>query len=101
MTSVALWQALRDVLDPEWPVSIVDLGLVRSVDVDDGVAHVRLAPTSTACPCLDWIRGDVRRRLLQEPGIRDVRVEVVWEQWSPARMSEPAREAFRRWGTAP
>ena len=47
--------ALRDVLDPEWPVSIVDLGLVRSIDVEDGVAHVRLAPTSTACPCLDWI----------------------------------------------
>ena len=101
MTTAAAWEALRDVLDPEWPVSIVDLGLVRSVDVDDGVARVRLTPTSTACPCLDWIRGDVRRRLLQEPGIRDVRVEVVWEQWSPARMSERAREAFRRWGTAP
>ena len=101
MTAAGAWHALRDVLDPEWPVSIVDLGLVRSIDVEDGMAHVRLAPTSTACPCLDWIRGDVRRRLLQEPGIRDVRVEIVWEPWSPARMSARAREAFRRWGTAP
>jgi metal-sulfur cluster biosynthetic enzyme len=96
-----VWDALRDVLDPEWPVSIVDLGLVRAVDVDDGVASVRLAPTSTACPCLDWIRADVRKRVLAEPGIRDVRVEIVWDDWSPDRMSDRARETFRRWGTAP
>ena len=95
------WAALREVRDPEWPVSVVDLGLVRGVDVAGGEAYVRLTPTSTACPCLDWITGDVRRRLLAEPGIETVRVEVVWERWSPSDMSASAREAFRRWGVSP
>lgn len=95
------WQALREVRDPEWPVSVVDLGLVRAIGVADGEAHVRLTPTSTACPCLDWITADVRRRLLAEPGIETVRVEVVWEPWSPSDMSASARAAFRRWGTTP
>jgi metal-sulfur cluster biosynthetic enzyme len=95
------WHALREVRDPEWPVSVVDLGLVRGIDVTAGEARVRLTPTSTACPCLDWITGDVRRRLLAEPGIERVRVDVVWERWSPADMSASAREAFRRWGTTP
>jgi metal-sulfur cluster biosynthetic enzyme len=99
--SARAWTALRDVRDPEWPVSVVDLGLVRGIDVADGVARVRLTPTSTACPCLDWITADVRRRLLAEPGIARVEVEVVWERWSPADMSEAARAAFRRWGTSP
>ena len=95
------WTALRDVRDPEWPVSVVDLGLVRAVDVVGGVARVRLTPTSTACPCLDWITADVRQRLLLEPGIERVEVEVVWARWSPSDMSDAARAAFRRWGTSP
>ena len=95
------WQALREVRDPEWPVSIVDLGLVRGIDVVGGEARVRLTPTSTACPCLPWITDDVRRRLLAEPGIAAVHVDVVWERWSPADMTDSAREAFRRWGTTP
>jgi metal-sulfur cluster biosynthetic enzyme len=95
------WAALREVRDPEWPVSVVDLGLVRGIEVTGGEAHVRLTPTSTACPCLEWITGDVRRRLLAEPGIDRVRLDVVWERWSPADMSGAARDAFRRWGTSP
>ena len=95
------WAALRDVRDPEWPVSVVDLGLVRGIEIAAGEARVRLTPTSTACPCLSWITDDVRRRLLAEPGIDAVKVDVVWERWSPADMSDAAREAFRRWGTSP
>lgn len=95
------WAALREVRDPEWPVSVVDLGLVRGLDVAGGAVRVRLTPTSTACPCLPWITDDVRRRLLAEPGIEQVHVDVVWEPWSPADMSASAREAFRRWGTTP
>jgi metal-sulfur cluster biosynthetic enzyme len=95
------WTALRDVRDPEWPVSVVDLGLVRRIEIAAGEARVRLTPTSTACPCLPWITDDVRRRLLAEPGIDAVQVDVVWERWSPADMSDTAREAFRRWGTSP
>jgi metal-sulfur cluster biosynthetic enzyme len=94
------WAALRDVRDPEWPVSIVDLGLVREVAVEGGAVTVRLTFTSTACPCIDWIRDDVRERLLREPGVTEVRTEVVWDEWSPGKMSAAARRQFLAWGVS-
>jgi metal-sulfur cluster biosynthetic enzyme len=94
-------RALGDVLDPEWPVSIVDLGLVRGVEIEGGVARVRLTLTSTACPCADWIQDDVRRRLLAEPGIDAVEVELTWERWSRADMTDTARRTLAGWGVVP
>ena len=94
------WRALGDVLDPEWPVSVVDLGLVRGIEVDGKVARVRLTLTSTACPCAEWIQEDVRRRLAEEPGIEEVRVELTWERWTRADMSARARATLARWGVA-
>ena len=57
-------EALRDVLDPEYPISIVDLGLVRGVAVEGGTAHVRITYTSLGCPCTELIQDDIRERLL-------------------------------------
>lgn len=96
----ALWDVLRDVSDPEWPVSVVDLGLVRSIDIDGGVAHVEMTFTSVGCPFVERICEDVRTRLLGEPGIDDVQVDVTWAPWSSHQMSPAAQEQFARWGVA-
>lgn len=95
----ALWQALREVLDPEVPVSVVDLGLVCDVRRADGVVDVDVTFTSTACPAVGFIKEDIRQRLLREPDVRQVRVIEAWEvNWTPARVSASGRERMRRYG---
>ena len=86
--------ALREVIDPELGVNIVDLGLVYAVDVDDdGSARVTMTMTSPACPMRDYLEGLVESSILERvPDIRSVRVEIVEEPpWSPDLMSEAAR----------
>ncbi len=95
----ALWRALRDVLDPEIPVSVVDLGLVCDIRREGGAVEVDVTFTSTACPAVEFIKEDIRRRLLAEPGVAEVCVSEAWEvNWSPARVSECGRDRMRRYG---
>jgi metal-sulfur cluster biosynthetic enzyme len=103
VTEAEVWGALREILDPEHPVSIVDLGLVRRVGVTDGgEVSVALTFTAMACPCMGLILDDVRARLERIPGVAGVRVDVVWDRpWSAADLSPEAREKFRTWGVAP
>src|SRR5690606_41797000 len=56
----AAWAAVDVVLDPEMPISLVELGLVHGLELEDGVARVRLTVSATAGPCRHLIRGDVR-----------------------------------------
>jgi metal-sulfur cluster biosynthetic enzyme len=74
--------ALREVLDPEYPVSLVDLGLIRGIEVDGSEVHVKLTYTCMGCPAMDMIQDDVRERLLEMDGVESVDIEVVWETWS-------------------
>ncbi len=95
----ATWDALREVLDPELPVSLVDLGLIYEVRFEDGVATVRLTYTATACPCMEFIREDIRDRLEREGWVRGVRLEEVWDPpWTTARITEQGRERLRSLG---
>ncbi|HEX7117774.1 MAG TPA: metal-sulfur cluster assembly factor [Longimicrobiales bacterium] len=96
-----LWSALREVLDPEFPISVVDLGLIYDIRRDGGRVEVDLTFTATACPCMDFIRDDVRERLAREAGVDTVEVHVVWDPpWTRERMSPAARETLRRYGVA-
>jgi metal-sulfur cluster biosynthetic enzyme len=94
--------ALAEVEDPELPVSIVDLGLVRSVAVEgsDGGARVRVGITFTsiACPCTDVLREDIQARLRRLDGVAEVAVEEVFEPWSREDMTEEGRLALRALG---
>ncbi len=96
-----LWDALKDVMDPELPLSIVDLGLVCAVHAAAGVVEVDLTYTATGCPCMEFIHDDVRARLLREPDVAEVRIRDVWHPpWTPARISPEGRAALRRRGVA-
>jgi metal-sulfur cluster biosynthetic enzyme len=94
-----LLDALRDVEDPEFPVSIVDMGLVVGAELHDGRADVLITFTSMGCPGMEMILDDVRERLLQEPEVEEVDIKVVWHPiWTKERLSETARMQLREWG---
>jgi metal-sulfur cluster biosynthetic enzyme len=86
--------ALAEVEDPELPISIVDLGLVRSVAVDGDTVRVGITFTSIACPCTDMLREDIQERLRRLDGVADVEVEEVFEAWSREDMTEEGRLAL-------
>ena len=85
--------ALREVLDPEYPVSLVDLGLIRGIEVDGSVARIKLTYTCMGCPAMDMIQDDIRDRLLQMDGI-----EVVWDSWSRKDITELGKKKLRAVG---
>ena len=94
-----IWSALAEINDPEMPVNLVDLGLIYGLSVDAGRACVRLTFTAMGCPASDMIISDIRERLLAEPGVEEVRLEVVWDPpWSSDRLTADGRDALRAWG---
>ena len=96
-----LWDALREVMDPEIPISLVDLGLIYDVRVDGGAVDVDLTFTATACPCMAFIHFDIEDRLRREPGVEEVRVVETWTPaWTKSRISPEGREALRRFGVS-
>lgn len=95
----ALLELLMEVLDPELPISLVDLGLVYGARVEGSRAEIDLTFTATACPCMEFIREDVRDRLLRERWIDEVRIREVWDPpWTRDRISEPGRRRLRELG---
>lgn len=97
----AVWAALHDVHDPEIPtISVVDLGVVRSVAADEGRIRVELLPTFVGCPALDVMRDSVEERLREFAD--DVSVEISFaEPWTTERITPEGRAALRRAGFAP
>ncbi len=87
-------------MDPEFPISIVDLGLVYDVRASAPAAvEIDLTFTATGCPCMDFIRDDIRERLAREPGVTAVAIREVWDPpWTPARISPAGRAVLRRHG---
>jgi metal-sulfur cluster biosynthetic enzyme len=96
-----LWTALRDVEDPELPVSVVGLGLIVAVAYDgaERAVDLQLTFTSMGCPAMEFIEEDIRDRLLLEPEVDTVRIEVVWDPiWTRSRIREDARARMRSLG---
>jgi metal-sulfur cluster biosynthetic enzyme len=96
-----LWTALTEVEDPELPVSVVGLGLIVSLNyaADRRVAEVELTFTSMGCPAMEFIQDDIRARLLREPDVDEVVIEIVWDPvWTRSRIREDARARLRTLG---
>ncbi len=87
-TAEEVREALKEVLDPEYPISLVDLGLIRGIEVDGSTARIKLTYTCMGCPATDMIQDDIRERLLQMEGIEEVEVEEVWDSWSRKDISK-------------
>jgi len=96
-----LWLALRDVEDPEIPISVVGMGLIVSIAYrpDERAVDLELTFTAMGCPATDFIEDDIRERLLREPEVDEVRIEVVWDPvWTRGRIREDARATMRSLG---
>jgi metal-sulfur cluster biosynthetic enzyme len=87
--------ALREVLDPEYPISLVDLGLIRGIEVRGKRVLVKLTYTCMGCPATDMIQDDVRERLLEMDGIDEVEIEVVWPTWSRKDITPLGRKQLK------
>jgi metal-sulfur cluster biosynthetic enzyme len=96
-----LWLALREVEDPEIPVSVVGLGLIVSLAYRPGerAVDIELTVTAMGCPAIDFIQDDIRERLLRESEVDEVRIDIVWDPvWTRARIREDARATMRGLG---
>jgi metal-sulfur cluster biosynthetic enzyme len=93
-----LLEALRDVVDPELGVNVVDLGLVYGVSVDEGrLATIDMTLTSAACPLTDVIEDQTRDAL--EGLVADFRINWVWmPPWGPDKITDDGREQLRALG---
>jgi FeS assembly SUF system protein len=85
--------ALQECYDPEIPVDIYELGLIYNVDIDEGGnTAIKMTLTSPMCPVAGSLPGDVERKVGAVEGVRDVRVDLVWEPpWDKDMMSEAAK----------
>ena len=98
-----LWAALREVEDPEIPVSLVDMGLIVALNYEpaEDAAKLKITYTAMGCPAMEMIQEDIRQRLLREPEVNAVHIEVVWDPgWDRTRLSERARATMRELGIA-
>lgn len=91
-------EAMRDVVDPELGINVVDLGLVYDVNVDESnIATVDMTLTSAACPLTDVIEDQTRAALT--PLVNDFRINWVWmPPWSPEKITDDGREMLRSLG---
>lgn len=89
----ALREAFKRVYDPEFGVSIEDLGLVYGVEIEGGRVSVTMTLTSLYCPAGDVILAGVKSAAEAVPGVDEADVRLVWEPaWTPALLSPAARE---------
>jgi metal-sulfur cluster biosynthetic enzyme len=92
-------RALSGVYDPccrEKGISVVDMGLLRSVSLHDGHARVELLLTSGWCPFAARVLADVEDAVRAEPGVDSCEVEIVWDEpWTTDRLAESARRKLR------
>jgi metal-sulfur cluster biosynthetic enzyme len=91
-TSDDIRKALRQVKDPEINLSVIDLGLVYDVEIDEGDVDIKMTLTSPGCPSGPEMLGDVDRVVRALDGVTNVNVELVWEPyWTPERMDPKVR----------
>ena len=96
-----VWEALGEVLDPEIPISLPELGLIYGVDFADGAVTVSLTYTATACPCMEFIREDITDRLESESWIDTVELVEVWDPpWTSDRITPEGRQKLRKLGVS-
>jgi ring-1,2-phenylacetyl-CoA epoxidase subunit PaaD len=100
-TQAQVWQWLDAVMDPEVPVvSVVDLGIVREIALQDDVVNVVLTPTYSGCPATEVIANDITLALQQHGLQAKIRTQIA-PPWTSDWMSAKGREALRAYGIAP
>jgi len=91
-----VWNALRDIVDPEVGANLVDLGLIYEVRVDNGKdVYVKMTLTVPGCPLMNVLPAQVEERLKQLEGVGKITVQLTFDPpWSPDMMSEELRKLY-------
>lgn len=97
-----IWNILEEVKDPEVPVlSVIDLGIIRSINIEDDKINIVVTPTYSGCPALDAINMDIRLKLI-EKGYRNVFIQQqLSPAWTTDWMSEEGKRKLKTFGIAP
>jgi metal-sulfur cluster biosynthetic enzyme len=96
-----LEEAMRDVVDPELGINVVDLGLVYGITVEDdeATAVIDMTLTSAACPLTDVIEDQSRNALVRSGLVSELKINWVWmPPWGPDKITEDGREQLRALG---
>jgi metal-sulfur cluster biosynthetic enzyme len=91
-----VWEALREIVDPEIGANIVDLGLIYEVRIENGnEIYVKMTLTVPGCPLMNVLPAQVEERLSQIEGVEKVTVQLTFDPpWTPDRMSKELREMY-------
>src|SRR5207302_5839220 len=101
VTEEQVWNALAEIPDPEIPViSLVDLGVVRDVAVENGSVRIEFTPTFLGCPALEVMRDAMAEQVRALGGEPDVQI-VLDDSWSTDKITPAGREKLRASGFAP
>jgi len=97
-----IWEFLSEIPDPEIPViSIVELGVLRNVELHNNKVIITITPTYTGCPAMKAFEDDIITTL-KEKGISNVEIKMVYSPaWTTDWMSNEAKEKLRKYGIAP
>jgi len=93
--------SLKQCMDPEVPINIVDMGLIYGIDVsDNNDVSIKMTMTTQGCPLHETLVSDVTRYAKKVPGVNKVQVNIVWDPpWSINKMSDEARSMLKNMGT--
>ena len=97
-----IWKLMEDVYDPEIPVlSVVDLGIVRDIQLNNDAVEVIITPTYSGCPAMDVISMNIRMALLQN-GFKKIKItQQLSPAWTTDWMTENGKEKLKTYGIAP
>ena len=100
VTTEQITDSLKQCMDPEVPLSIVDMGLIYGIDVsDNNDVNIKMTMTTKGCPLHDTMVDDVTRYTKKVPGVNNVQVDIVWDPpWSMDRMSDDAKAKMKGLG---
>ncbi len=94
VTESQVLDSLRQCMDPEIPISVVDMGLIYGIKISqDNKVDIKMTMTTRGCPLHDTLVTDVKRYVNKVPGVAGVNVEIVWEPaWTPEKISEEGKK---------
>lgn len=93
-------EVLKTIYDPEIPLNIYDLGLIYGIETsDDGKVHILMTLTAPGCPIADSLIYEIKDRLMQLEGVKDVEVELTFDPpWTLERITDEGKEILRTFG---
>jgi len=101
VTSDEIRNSLKQCMDPEVPLNIVDMGLIYGIDVaQNNDVNIKMTMTTQGCPLHETLVQDVTRYAKKVPGVNNVKVDIVWDPpWTMDKMSDEAKQTLKDMGT--